>query len=80
MCKQQVPETLMGYLREQRGLEPTDTSEDEAILSMPGASFLEEWLAWEGIFGYTRQIIETIKCAFGINLDNLETPEREREK
>lgn len=66
----QVPEGIMAEMRLRRGLEEDDTSEDQDILTMSGVDFLDEWLAWEGIYGYTYSILEVIQIAFGVDLES----------
>lgn len=64
-----VPEWIMRNIRENMYLEPDDTSRDEDILELDGEDFLNKWLEWNGICGYTRDIIDVIYYAFGINLE-----------
>ena len=78
--KQAVPESIMENLRERRGLDCMDVSWDEEILKMDGWEFLDEWLNWQGIIGYTSDIIEVVGLAFGIDLTDHPfdgVPERE---
>ena len=78
--KQYVPDYIMEDLRERRDLDCMDESQDEEILKMDGWEFLNEWLNWQGIVGYTSDIIEVVGLAFGIDLTDYpfdETPERE---
>lgn len=63
-----VPEDIMEIMRQRKFLEEDDTSEDEDILSMSGYDFLHDWLEWEGIIGYTNEILEIIEMAYGIDL------------
>lgn len=63
-----VPEDIMIIMRQRRYLDEDDTSEDEDILKMSGIEFLDEWLGWEGLIGYTGYILETIEVAFGVDL------------
>ena len=65
---QEVDYYTMEELRQRRGLDEDDTSEDEEILAMSGFEFLDEWLNWTGIIGYTGEIIEVIRMAYGIDL------------
>ena len=65
----EVPEYIMEVMRQRRYLDPYDESEDDDILEMSGYDFLHEWLEWEGIIGYTDELIRVIEMAFGINLD-----------
>lgn len=64
-----VPEYLMKIMRERRYLDEDDTSEDEEILEMSGLTFLHEWLEWEGIVGYTSELLGVIEIAYGIDLE-----------
>ena len=64
-----VPEWIMSDIRENMYLESDDTSRDEDILELDGEDFLNKWLEWNGICGYTRDIMEVIYYAFGIDLD-----------
>ena len=80
ITKQYVPDYIMENLRERRGLDCMDESQDEEILKMDGWEFLNEWLNWQGIIGYTSDIMEVVGLAFGINLNEYpfdEAPERE---
>ena len=70
MSKIHIPENIMRDMRERRGLDATDTSEDQEILSMSKREFLDEWLDWEGIIGYTTQIMDMIYYAFGVDLES----------
>ena len=70
MNKIHIPENIMRDMRERRGLDATDTSEDQEILNMSKREFLDEWLDWEGIIGYTTQIMDMIYYAFGIDLES----------
>lgn len=80
ITKQYVPDYIMENLRERRGLDCMDISQDEEILKTDGWEFLDEWLNWQGIIGYTSDIIEVVGLAFGIDLTEYpfdEAPERE---
>ena len=65
-----VPNKIMEIMRERRYLDEDDASEDKEILEMSGIDFLDEWLAWEGIYGYTYKILEIIEIAFGVDLES----------
>lgn len=64
----EVDISIMKDLRQRRGLEEYDTSEDQEILEMSGYEFFSEWLRWQGIYGYEDSILNVIKIAFGIDL------------
>lgn len=66
----EVPEHIMEILRQRRYLDEYDESEDQEILEMDGIDFLDEWLGWEGIYGYTYNILEIIEMAFGVDLES----------
>ena len=70
MKKIHIPENIMQDMRDRRGLNKHDTSEDQEILNMSKREFLDEWLDWEGIIGYTTQIMDMIYYAFGIDLES----------
>lgn len=76
----EVPEHIMEILRQRRYLDEYDESEDQEILEMSGVDFLHNWLEWEGIIGYTDDLLQVIEMAFGIDLQAYpfdETIERE---
>lgn len=80
ITKQYVPDHIMENLRERRDLDCMDESQDEEILKMDGWDFLNEWLNWQGIIGYTSDIMEVVGLAFGIDLTEYpfdKAPERE---
>ena len=66
--KPEVPNYIMKDLRQRRELDENDTSQDKEILAMSGFEFFDEWLKWNGILGYTRDIIDVIYFAYGIDL------------
>lgn len=63
------PNYIMEKVRQHLGLEPYDTSRDEEINSMSHRSILDHCLEWEGIIGYTGQIIGWIDDIYGVSLD-----------
>ena len=66
----EVPEHIMEIMRQRRYLDEYDESEDEEILAMSGVDFLHNWLEWEGIIGYTDELLQVIEMAFGIDLES----------
>ena len=64
----EVPNYIMRDLRQRRDLDEDDTSQDKEILKMSGFEFFDEWLKWHGFIGYTRDFIEMIYVAYGIDL------------
>jgi hypothetical protein len=66
--KPEVPNYIMKDLRQRRELDENDTSEDAEILAMSGFEFFDEWLKWNGFLGYTRDFLDVIYAAYGIDL------------
>ena len=66
--KPEVDLLTMQDLRQHAGLEEYDTSNDDKILKMSGFAFLNACLEWNGIIGYTGEIIDAIQMAYGIDL------------
>lgn len=77
--EQVIPSYIMENLRKRRSLEYDDATEDDDILSMSGSEFLDELLRWDGIIGYTNTIMEYVEMAFGIDLNEIDAPNRIRE-
>jgi hypothetical protein len=77
MNKIHIPARIMRDLRERRGLDEDDTSQDQEILNMTKLEFLDEWLKWEGLIGYTTPIMDIIYYAFGIDLESDEVWKQE---
>ena len=65
-----VPNSVMEDMRERFGYDEDDTSNDEEILHLSGKEFLEEYMSWHGIIGFSDMIIEAIYMAYGIDLEN----------
>jgi hypothetical protein len=66
----EIPENIMNKLRAARGLQENCTFEDQNILNMTKCEFLNALLRYEGIVGYTTQIMDMIYYAFGIDLES----------
>lgn len=64
---QEVNLIVMEELRQRRGLNEDDTVEDEDILTMSGFDFFNEWLGWHGIVGWTGEILDVIRMAYGVD-------------
>lgn len=67
---QEVDMTVMEALRQRRYLEEDDESKDEEILSMSGFDFVDEWLNWQGIIGWTGYILDIVGMAYGIDFSD----------
>lgn len=78
--KTTVSRYMMGEMRSRLGDGPTDITCDKDILELPNMEFLEQWLAWQGLYGYTYRILDAIEAAYGIDLTKLEQAERKLEK
>ncbi len=53
-----LSENILNDLREQRGLDANDKSEDDKILSQSRKKILKDYMQWNGIKGYDSKIIE----------------------
>lgn len=53
-------EYIMRNVRERLGLEPDDTSEDDRVEEMSSYEVIDHYLKWEGIIGYTHEIISLV--------------------
>ena len=76
---QKIWETTMEELRQVRGLEEDDTSQDREILTMSGFDFFDQWLRWHGVIGWTNDILNVIRMAYGIDLTQTHSPNRTKE-
>ena len=63
--------TIMKRVRQRLGLDENDTSRDAEIESMSGYEILDHYLKWEGISGYTHNIIRVVREAFPEAADNI---------
>ncbi len=59
---------IMQTLRERRGLEPNDTSQDAQIQDMGNDEAFRNVLEWEGILGYDYKIRQWVKEIYGVEL------------
>ena len=66
----EVPESVMRDMRERFGYDENDTTPDEEILTLSGKDFLENYLSWNGLIGYSDTIIEAIYMAYGVSLED----------
>lgn len=57
-------DAIMIRLRQRKGLEPDDTSQDDDIMSLSKEEVFSEILEWEGIIGYGTMILSWIKEIF----------------
>lgn len=64
------PPYIMRNVRENLGLESDDTSKDREINEMDKRRVLDAYLTWEGIIGYTYEIISIIEDIFEVELND----------
>lgn len=65
------PEYIMEAVRQNYfDLEADDTSEDEKIEEMDPETVFNSWLNWEGIFGYTGNILYAIESIYDCSFDD----------
>jgi hypothetical protein len=62
-------DNVMQAIRQNLELDPEDNSRDSEIFKMPRLEVLEKCLNWEGIVGYSGQIISYIEDIYGITLE-----------
>lgn len=63
------PEWLLKNIRQNLGLEPDDTSQDDEINAMSKQEVFERYLTWQGIIGYSDRIISVIETIYNVDLD-----------
>ncbi len=59
---------IMQTLRQKRGLEPNDTSQDAQIQDMGNDEAFRAMLEWEGIIGFDYKIRDWVKEIYGVVL------------
>lgn len=59
---------IVEALRQRIGLEADDNSRDDEFLNLTPTEALDEWLTWNGIYGYTDAILMAVEDAFKIKL------------
>ena len=64
------PENILEFLRERNELEEDDTSMDEYFQTISPDEVFEEILEWEGIIGYTHEILSWIQDIYKVRLNN----------
>lgn len=68
----EYPTYIKEYVRQRRGLEKWDVSEDHTILEMSKSAVLKDVCNWNGLLGYDETIKRWIYSIYGIDLDNVE--------
>ena len=67
------PEYIMEAVRQNYfDLEADDTSKDEKIEEMDPETVFGSWVNWEGIFGYTGNILDAIESIYDCSFDDRE--------
>lgn len=64
------PENILEVLRERNELEEDDTSMDEYFQTISPDEVFDEILEWEGIIGYTHEILSWIQDIYKVRLNN----------
>jgi len=59
---------IIGDVRQNLGLEPTDSSEDERIMKMSHDEILDRVLNWNGIIGYGGDIRRWVENIYDVKL------------
>ena len=61
--QKQYSDFIMRAVRQNIGLEEYDTSRDAEIMEMSGEEIVDRYLTWNGIIGYTYNIIDVVSQA-----------------
>ena len=61
--QKQYSDFIMKAVRQNIGLEEDDTSRDAEIMEMSGEEIVDRYLTWNGIIGYTSDIIDVVSQA-----------------
>ena len=61
--QKQYSDFIMRAVRQNIGLEEDDTSRDAEIMEMSGEEIVDRYLTWNGIIGYTSDIIDVVSQA-----------------
>ena len=56
-----IPEYLMIMLRQRKGLDFNDTTNDKEFLTYSPMEIFSEWCEWNGIIGYAYQIVGVLE-------------------
>lgn len=70
LTEPRYPNFIMEYVRQNLGVEEDDTSRDDEINNMLKKEVLARVLEWNGICGYTDDIIQWINDIYNINLED----------
>lgn len=63
------PKWLLKDIRQNLGLEPDDTSQDDEINNMSKQEVFDRYLTWQGIIGYSNRILTAIETIYGVDLN-----------
>lgn len=61
-------ESIMKALRQRRGLESDDITEDEKILKLSKEIIFDEYCKWHGLMDWSCDLLKTIENIYDINL------------
>lgn len=66
---EKYPEYIMKYLRQRRGLDPNDISQDDRIMKMSKEEALNDVASWNGLINYGYTIKSWVEQIYGIDLE-----------
>ena len=67
--KRVLPEHVMAKMREVFTDSSKDTSKDDEINTCTNRELFDKWLAYQGIIGYSEQIMDMVYSLFGVYLE-----------
>lgn len=62
MAKKPLPEFVLKAIRQRHGMDENDKSNDASFNKMTLERALDEYLKWEGISGWTYNILKLVNC------------------
>ena len=65
-------EWIYKAVRQNLGLEPDDTSQDEEINAMSKQEVFDRFLTWQGIIGYSNRILSALEKIYGVDFEEIE--------
>lgn len=64
-----LPKRIVKVVRQTMGLDADDYTRDKEIACMSHRELFDAWLTWNGIIGYTEEILDTIETIYSIALE-----------
>jgi len=77
LSKEKYPDDIMEDLRQRRGLEEDDESEDNDIMQMSKSDVLDEVVTWNNLIHYGEPIKQWINDIYDIDLDEYDENKEE---